>query len=397
MRLLITSHKLLWAEVDSPSGFATDGGFSTQIGALAELFDRVILTTPVSPRPSPGGLTDIPGSIEVHGLRDPEGPLWRRRLQVLPWTWQLWREVRQADAVHAPVPGDVGFLAILLALVSRKRLFVRHCGTWREPRTLADRWLKRVLERTAGGRVVVLATGQDADVPTPDRPEVRWIFSSSVRAADLEAAPALTGRTPPATGAARLVTGGRLIPDKGADTAIDAFAELAAEGLAAHLDVVGDGPARQSLEERARARGVEDRVTFHGRLSRADVLQVFDGADLLVYPTRSSEGFPKLVLEAISRGLPVVATPVSAIPSLIEGAGVVVAADGESVVAGAASILRDPDRYSTLHALTSRNAHRYTLEAWTEAIGTHLVRAGGPWPSAEARLAGVGAASGGHG
>jgi len=387
VQLLIASHKLLWTEESSSSGFATDGGFSVQVGAISELFDRVVLCTPVSAREPSGGLTPIPASIEVDALRDPEGTLLRRRFQILPWTWQLFRAIRRADAVHAPVPGDVGFLAILISLVLRKRLFVRHCGTWREPRTRADRLLRQVLERSAGGRVVVLATGDESEPPTTSRPQVHWIFSSSIRAEDLESAPRLATRTAPAPGTARLVTGGRLIPDKGADTAIEAFAELHEKGLAAHLDVVGDGPARRSLEERASALGVGDHVTFHGRLSRRDVLGVFDAADLLVYPTRSSEGFPKLVLEATSRGLPTVATAVSAIPAMIEHSGVVVEANRNAVVTGAQDLLSNPERYRHLQSGTAEDASRYTLEAWVEEIGRHLVDAWGPWPRAADRLA----------
>lgn len=378
MRLLVASHKLCWSDPAAASGYATDGGFAVQIGALAGLFDETIVCVPVAEAEAPTGLTPLPSDLTVRPLRHPgAGPL-RRRATVLAWIGPLIRGLRDADAVHAPVPGDVGFLTVVLALLARKPLFVRHCATWREPRTRADRLLRRLLERTAGGRNVVLATGGDAAPPSPDVASIEWIFSSSIRDADLDAVRQRPARRAPAAGSARLVTGGRLIVDKGADTVLEAFAVLHERGLVAHLDIVGDGPARAALETAARSLGCADIVSFRGRLARVDVLEVFDDADLFVYPTRSSEGFPKLVLEALSRGLPVVATPVSAIPVLVGDAGVIVAPGPDEVVAAAAALLEDGVRYEAAQRATLERASHFTLEAWVAAIGARLTEAWGP-------------------
>lgn len=377
MRLLVASHKLCWVDASAPAAYATDGGFASQIGALATLFDETVLCVPVAPEPAGEGLTAIDRHLVVHPLVAADGPLWRRRLRSLSWFGALWREVREVDAVHAPVPGDVGFLAVIVSLLARKKLFVRHCATWSAPRTRSDRALRTLLERVAGGRVVVLATGAGAGPPAPGHDDIHWVFSSSVRAEELDPE-RQSSRHAPLPGSAQLVTGGRLIVDKGADTVIEAFAELRRRGLAAHLHVVGDGPARGVLERRVAALAITAAVTFHGRLPRDAVLGVFDQADLFVYPTRSSEGFPKLVLEALSRGLPTVATPVSAIPSMIDGAGLVVAADVDAVIEGAASILGDPARYGEFCRQAVQNASRYTLEAWVDEIGDRLTAAWGP-------------------
>lgn len=378
MRLLVASHKLCWSDPAAASGFATDGGFGVQIGALAALFDETIVCVPVARAAPPGGLTPLPPTLTVRPLRDPgTGPL-RRRAAVLVWIVPLVRALREADAVHAPVPGDVGFLAVVLALVLRKPLFVRHCATWREPRTRADRLLRWLLERSAGGRNVVLATGGDSAPPSPGVTAIEWIFSSSIRDADLDAARLQPARTAPEPGSARLVTGGRLIPDKGAGTVIEACAALRDRGLVAHLDIVGDGPARPSLEASARSLGCGEAVTFHGRLPRTDVLTIFDHADLFVYPTRSSEGFPKLVLEALSRGLPVIATPVSAIPVLVGDAGLIVDADLDAVIAATAALLQDRAHFEAAQRATLERASHFTLEAWADAIDERLTEAWGP-------------------
>lgn len=375
MRLLIASHKLLHTDTTAASGHSTTGGFSAQTAALAGLADECVLCAPVG-GPADSGMTAIDEAIAVHPLRWP-GAGWRRRAALPGWTWCLWKEVRTADLVHAPVPGDVGFLAILVTVLARKPLFVRHCATWRSPASRADRVLKRLLVRLADGPAVVLATGADPEPPSPGH-NVRWIFSTSIRRADLDEVRERPGRT---LGDARsglvLVSGGRLIASKGTDRAIEAFAVLHERAIAAHMHVIGDGPSRCDLEDLARRLGVDGSVTFHGQLSRIEVLDVFDRCDLLVYPTCSNEGFPKLVLEALSRQLPVVATPVSAIPTLVGHAGKMVEPDVEAVAAGVEALTRTPGGLDLLRRRALDRAEGYTLEAWIEEIGGHLAAAWG--------------------
>jgi glycosyltransferase involved in cell wall biosynthesis len=102
--------------------------------------------------------------------------------------------------------------------------------------------------------------------------------------------------------------------EKGHDVLIDAAPQI----LAAHPDaeflLAGDGPQRDALVERARRRGVADRMQFLGQCR--DVPAVLAGADLFVLPSRS-EALPNAVIEAMAAGLPVVASNVGGIPELI--------------------------------------------------------------------------------
>src|SRR5208337_1471335 len=64
---------------------------------------------------------------------------------------------------------------------------------------------------------------------------------------------------------------GRLVPDKNVEYLIRSFARLCEMGVAAHLNIFGDGPERNMLEEIARETGIADRIRFHGLQSRADI------------------------------------------------------------------------------------------------------------------------------
>ena len=128
----------------------------------------------------------------------------------------------------------------------------------------------------------------------------------------------------------------RLVPQKGIDVAVAALPKVAD----AVLVVLGEGPERAALEERARALGVADRVFFPGRAG--DVVPWLRRAALFVHPARW-EGFGLVLLEAMLASLPVVASRVSAIPEVVADGetGLLVEADDPDALAAAATRLLD--------------------------------------------------------
>ncbi|NJM52392.1 MAG: hypothetical protein HC846_02750 [Blastocatellia bacterium] len=127
MRLAVISHKLCWKTKESPSGYATDGGFPLQMKAISELFSATCLVIPCEFSIAPNGLTALDGNnLKVTNLSIPKGSGWRRKIGMLPWLLKnsaiIWREIRRADAVHTPIPGDVGTIGMLFAMLL-KNLF----------------------------------------------------------------------------------------------------------------------------------------------------------------------------------------------------------------------------------------------------------------------------------
>jgi glycosyltransferase involved in cell wall biosynthesis len=111
-------------------------------------------------------------------------------------------------------------------------------------------------------------------------------------------------------------TVGRLVPVKDHRSLIQAFARVAREKQC-RLEVLGDGPLRNELEEAARAAGVADSVRFLG--AGLDVGAFLSGIDAFVLSSLS-EGLPLTVLEAMASGLPVLSTEVGAVPELVNSA-----------------------------------------------------------------------------
>ena len=106
----------------------------------------------------------------------------------------------------------------------------------------------------------------------------------------------------------------RLHPQKGLFTLLEAFRPVALTHPRGHLIVAGEGPERESLEERARELGIGPQVTFPGPVSSPWPLMA--AADIFVLPSLY-EGMPNALLEAMAARLPVVATDRGAVPDMI--------------------------------------------------------------------------------
>jgi len=107
---------------------------------------------------------------------------------------------------------------------------------------------------------------------------------------------------------ADIVTVGRFLPHKNMEMLLESVAMLHAAGLQVTCRIIGDGPQREHLRERASQLGIESAVDFrHDVWEQKDVFGLIKASRVAVFPT-SREGFGIAVLEALACGVPVVTT-----------------------------------------------------------------------------------------
>lgn len=116
---------------------------------------------------------------------------------------------------------------------------------------------------------------------------------------------------------------GTLHEVKGQRFLIEACRLLSEDGVELVCTLVGDGPDRARLARAVAASGLEGRVTFAGRRTRADVAGLLGSAHAVVAPSVPTaegkrEGIPVVLMEAMASGVPVVASRISGIPELVE-------------------------------------------------------------------------------
>ncbi len=347
--------------------------------AISELFSKTSLVIPAEISSSLNGASPLKGhNLEVVPLAVPVGSGFRRKLNIPFWLIKngkiIWREVRRADAVHAPIPGDIGTIGMVFALLMRKPLVVRHCGNWFVQQTIAERLWKWSMELFGGGKNVMFATGGSSNPPSSRNPDIKWIFSSSLRRDQIQ------GRRPltlPTDGRIKLTIACRQEPRKGTDVVIESMSDILRAFPNASLDVIGDGSLLPKLKRLARDCGVDDKVHFHGKLEHAKVVSLMQQNHVFCYPTSASEGFPKVVLEALASGMPVITTKVSVLPDLIaNGCGILLDSPSPTELSNAViNICSDNRRYEQMSAKAIETAQRYSLEDWRDLIGETLRKA----------------------
>jgi glycosyltransferase involved in cell wall biosynthesis len=119
-----------------------------------------------------------------------------------------------------------------------------------------------------------------------------------------------------APGGVRFVMVSRLADEKGCSESIAAFAEVAAHSRDASLDIYGDGPALGELVSFVEAHQLTDRVRFHGQVDSATLATMLPRYDVFIQHSHR-EAFGVSIAEAMSCGLPVVATSVGGIVDLV--------------------------------------------------------------------------------
>ena len=112
----------------------------------------------------------------------------------------------------------------------------------------------------------------------------------------------------------QLFSVGRIVYQKGLDLGLRALAQL--KDLDWHWSIAGDGPQMATLKSLAHELGIDERVTFLGWQSKEELAKDYQQASLFLFPSRH-EGMPNAMLEAMSSGLPVVATEIAGNEELV--------------------------------------------------------------------------------
>ena len=120
----------------------------------------------------------------------------------------------------------------------------------------------------------------------------------------------------------RLMSVGRLVEKKGFDRLIEALA-LLPDDLAWHWTHIGGGALADKMQALAVKQGVAGKITWRGACDQPEVIEAMRTSDLFVLPSRVAadgdrDGLPNVLMEAASQKLPILSTPVSAIPEFID-------------------------------------------------------------------------------
>jgi glycosyltransferase involved in cell wall biosynthesis len=397
MRLAIVYHRPYYQDADGGL-WEAEGSFSRYVESMARFVDEVYLIVPERTQPFPGEAYRLRAANVV--LRPL--PFYDRLpafYRALPGALQqLWQCLPACDLVNLRIPTPLGVYAYALAKLRRRPIFLIVVGdlagvaesvTVDSVKRLAYRaylafeeWLQTRM--VAGAPSFVNGQALYAKYNRPGR-QVLLTTTSTIGDQDvLDRAD--TGLGEPGRAPIRLLTVSRIDPRKGLRYLPAALADLVQRGHDVRLTLIGPTVGRLGEEERervissARELGVADRLELLGSRTLPQVLALARERDLFVLPTLPGEGVPRVLLEAMASGLPIVVSDVAGVPTLVqhEVNGLLVPpADPIAIAEAVGRLIRDGELRRRLIATGNRAARAHTADSHARKIALGLVRLAG--------------------
>jgi glycosyltransferase involved in cell wall biosynthesis len=295
---------------------------------------------------------------------------------------RFWKLLGRVDVVWVLGPNPPHAIVFaLLALARRKRLvlgvrqqlprLIRHRHPGR-PHVWLAAWVLdqmfRLLGRVAGGVVVV---GPELAREYRHSRRVHTALISLLSEDDV--APASEDDRDYEAAELRLLSVGRLDPEKNPLLMADILRDALRTDPRWRLDVCGDGSLADALYARAAELGVSDRLVIHGHIGFGEPLwRLYRDSHALLHVSMT-EGMPQVLLEAFAARLPVVATAVGGVPEMVNGRGLLIAPRDAAAGAAAVQRLLDDAGERTHHVQAGVDfVRQHTLQAESARLARFL-------------------------
>ena len=274
---------------------------------------------------------------------------------------------RQADVLHAHW-GVTGALAVLTRPLHGRPVVVTVHGSDLRTTIRPVRWLTRWAIQHADAVTTPSEQFHEACCQIRGSARLCYFVPNGVDLMPAEQIEALRAAETPPSPPTRIVSIGRLIPERRQDVLVRAFGRLKRRFPSATLTLVGDGVARGEIERLIARLRLSDSIRLVGQVAPTEVPRYLCAADLYVSAT-TIESFGLAVLEAAAYGLPLVTTNVGYTAKLVSHGqtGYVVEPDDEdALVECMAAMLSDPEKMRRAGAKTRRRVEQLGL-TWRQS------------------------------
>ena len=370
MKLVILSNMAHYKRGDRIVGH---GPTAREIDHLATLFDEVVHVGCLHDEAAPSSSTPYSAAnVRLRGVPPAGGETLRDKLRILRlyphYARVMWQELKHADAVHVRCPANVSLLAVLLLAMRRKPVtrWIKYAGNWEGYQ--GESWsyrFQRWLLRKGIARAAVSENGKWPNQP----PFVHAFLNPCLTESELELGNTIAMQKR-LSDPVRLVFVGGLAQAKGVDRAIEIVRELKTRGVPCTLEVIGEGAERDALENLATHLDVQHEVRFHGGVPRPLLGEHYAKAHFILLPSRS-EGWPKVLSEAMAYGVLPLASRVGSIPQYLADFGAGRALDAHDTRGFADAVIdyrNDPDRWHRESTRGARAMRTFSYTAYLEAV-----------------------------
>ncbi|MEM7186871.1 MAG: glycosyltransferase [Bacteroidota bacterium] len=288
-----------------------------------------------------------------------------RSLVIWPWiAFRMWQVMRRADHIHLRCPGTLGLIGCLVQVCfPKKSKTAKYAGNW-DPKAQQpfsyrlQKWLLSNTFLTKNMQVLVYG-----EWPNQSK-NILPFFTATYRNEKIETLQARNFDAP-----LRFLFAGNLTTGKRPEYVMELVARLVQSGISCTLDFYGDGVQMDKLKERMLALQASGWVTLHGNETAEVVEKAYRSSHFLVLPSKS-EGWPKVVAEAMFWGCIPVATSISCVPWMLGDGdrGVLLDLDLEADAKQLSQLVSNKERLRKLSKEAQDWSKAYTLDRFEDEI-----------------------------
>ncbi len=371
MKLLIISHTAHYEVKGQVMGW---GPTIREIDHLATLFSQVEHLAPLHSGPAPDSvLPYTQNNIRFKAVQPAGGESFWAKMGVLwhipQWLYKLRKALRKTEVIHVRCPAGISLIALLaVRLWGRgKPCWVKYAGNWQpegyEPWSY---WLQRSLLLRNIHHGVVTINGNWEKQPA----HIFSFINPSMTLKEYDNANK-SAQFKFMNKPVELLFVGRIEHAKGVGRLLEIASVLKEMKLLFNMTIIGNSPEKTAFEDFVKSQGLEDSVHFTGWLPISKVMSYYKQAHLFVLPSSASEGWPKVLSEAMAHGVVPIASTISSIPQTLALFDAGKAIPSEQVANYAAAIreyVEDPAVWKSESDNSTQAGVRYTYQAYLDDV-----------------------------
>lgn len=372
MKLLIISHTPHCLKDGKPAGWTAT---VREINHLAELFKEVVHIAPLYKEDLAESVSFYKAPNVVFRSVKPAGgktlaDKLRILLQIPEYISAICEELEKCDAVHVRCPSNISLIALFILVFKKspKKRWLKYAGNWMpDGRESWSYTLQRWILKKGFSRGEVTVNGE-----WPGQPKhIHAFLNPCISQRELQHA-GVCADLKQVSQPVRLLFVGRVEKEKGPGFLLQVLSKLSDNKIEAFADIVGDGPERVVFERQAAVMKLKN-VRFHGWLSRENLNELYKQAHFLVLPSIASEGWPKVLSEAMAFGALPVTANTGSIPHYLEKfetGKTLPAKDPELWALEIMKYIENPETFSLESMKAAKAAVHFSYSVYSEKVKT---------------------------
>lgn len=284
---------------------------------------------------------------------------------------QIYIAMQQADHIHLRCPGNVGLLGcIVQILFPEKQKSAKYAGNWdpKSKQPLSYKLQKIILSSTFLTKNMQVLVYGEWEGSTKN---IKPFFTASYHKSDKIPFDFLKRQKEVfnSNQSTRFLFVGTLSKGKQPLYAVQLIEKLQQLGKKVHLDLYGEGVERLKLEDYILKNNLINCVTLHGNKTAVEVQKAYQNSSFLILPSKS-EGWPKVVAEAMFWGCLPIASPVSCVSNMLDSGnrGIILTMNLEEDVHQINLVLNNSDLYQRQVESAVEWSRAYTLDYFEQEI-----------------------------